>query len=299
MKNGFDIRTDLAVEEQERFKGSNIEVNGVSLEELTEDNGNINISVVEILNKQGEDAMKKPIGKYVTIESYSLREVDEDYHKRVTGVLAKYINKLLPKRKNNKILVVGLGNRDATPDALGPKVISNIYINEEIFAIAPGVMAQTGIETAEYVKGIVDEIKPSAVIAIDALAARNTKRLGTTIQLSDTGINPGSGVGNHRKGINSESLGVPVVSIGVPTVVEAATIVSDAMDELITELSSSEAFKGLKNAMSQFSQNEKIQLIKELMEPSKGNLYVTPKDIDENIKMLSFTLSEAINVALS
>ncbi len=299
MKNGFDIRTDLAVEEQERFKGTNIEVKGVSLEEFTEDEGNISISVVEILNEQGEEAMKKPIGKYITIESYSLREVDEDYHKKITDVLAKYIIKLLPKKDNKKILIVGLGNRDATPDALGPKVISNIYINEDIFAIAPGVMAQTGIETAAYVKGVVDEVKPSAVIAIDALAARNTKRLGTTIQLSDTGINPGSGVGNHRKGINKKTLGVPVISIGVPTVVEAATIVSDAMDELIAELSSSDAFKSLKNAMSKFSQNEKIELIKELMEPSKGNLYVTPKDIDENVKMLSFTLSEAINVALS
>lgn len=297
-KEIIEVRTDLALETQERFRGTDTEVSGVSLEEKSLSNGEIIISCVKILNKHGEKVMKKPIGNYITIEAIKLREPDDSYHKDITKVLAEILSKLVKDIKNKKILVVGLGNREATPDALGPQAISNIRIGEKIYAISPGVMAQTGMETADFVKAVVNEMKPDAVIAIDALAARNTRRLNSTIQVSDTGISPGSGVGNHRHEINEKSLGIPVVAIGIPTVVDAATIVNDALDGLIDALSQSDAFKNLKDSMDLLNDNEKFQLIKELMEPAGGDLYVTPKDIDENVKALSFTISEAINMAL-
>ena len=195
--------------------------------------------------------------------------------------------------------MVGLGNRDATPDALGPRVIKEIEIGSSIYAIAPGVMAQTGMETAEYIHALVKEMSPDLIIAVDALAARKVNRLNTTIQISDTGICPGSGVGNHRKEISKRTLGIPVISIGVPTVVDAATIVNDAMDKLIEVLSASAAFESLKSSMENMDMYEKYQLIKEILEPAGGDMYVTPKDIDENVKNLSIILSDAINMALN
>ena len=181
------------------------------------------------------------------------------------------------------VLVVGLGNREVTPDALGPEVIGNLYITRHILreygeyafpdkkvaaisGIVPGVMAQTGMETLEIIKGIINETSPQLVIAIDALAARSVKRLGRTIQIADTGINPGSGVGNHRKGLNKETLGVPVVAIGVPLVVDAATIVYDACQDA-----------------------DKIP-------NGIVGMFVTPKNIDEMVKSLSYTISEALNM---
>ena len=151
-------------------------------------------------------------------------------------------------------------------------------------SIVPGVMAQTGMESMEIVNGIVKETKPDVVIAIDALAARNTKRLNRTIQVTDTGINPGSGVGNHRHGLNEKSIGVPVIAIGVPTVVDAATIVNDTMFNLIT--------------LGELNETEKYELIRELLSPNLNTMFVTPKDIDESVKRLSFTISEGLNIAL-
>ena len=166
---------------------------------------------------------------------------DEDYHREISKELAKHIRKLVPMEKELTALVVGLGNREVTPDALGPDVVSNLRITRHVIqeygvqsmgreyansisGLVPGVMAQTGMETLEIIKGVVDETKPDVVFAVDALAARSTKRLNRTIQITDTGINPGSGVGNHRNGLSEETLGVKVIGIGVPTVVDAATI---------------------------------------------------------------------------
>ena len=196
------------------------------------------------------------------------------------------MKQLLGTEEEKSVLVVGLGNREVTPDALGPEAVNNLMITRHVVreygkaalgkekvhlvsGIVPGVMAQTGMETFEIIKGIIDETKPDVVVAIDALAARSTKRLNRTIQLSDAGIHPGSGVGNHRNSLTRESLGIPIVAIGVPTVVDAATIIYDAT--------------GDRNAIS----------------PGLNGMFVTPKDIDETIKRLSFTISEALNIALA
>ena len=204
------------------------------------------------------------------------------------------------EKEDYTVLVVGLGNREVTPDALGPLVVEELHITRHIIkeygkyatdektshmisAIAPGVMAQTGMETAEIVKGIVQEIQPDFVIAIDALAARNTKRLNRTIQIADTGINPGSGVGNHRAGITKETLGIPVIAIGVPTVVDAATIVRDTMESMIDTLENIEP-------------TEKYEALNQMIAPHLYGMFVTPKDIDETIVALGLLISEALNM---
>ncbi len=202
-----------------------------------------------------------------------------------------------------KILVAGLGNRAVTPDALGPMVIDNLYVTRhliredilfcayEISAVAPGVMAQTGMESQEILKGVVAQVKPEVLLVIDALAAGTSNRLNKTIQLADTGIAPGSGVGNHRKAINYESMGVPVIAIGVPTVISVPAIVDDAMDVMLDAFGKN----GTREAMETFTEQERYQLACEMVEPYLANMFVTPKNIDEAIKRISFTISEAIN----
>lgn len=312
----FKIRTDLALEAKESFEGTGVEISGVVIEEDYNEESDIKITRVEIVNEQGAEAMGKPIGTYITLEAPNMRHSDDGYHREVSEEMAKHMKELLPSKENLSVLVVGLGNRDVTADALGPMAALNLRINRHIFleygrdvqgyksnvevsSVVPGVMAQTGMETAEMVKGIIDETKPDAVIAIDALAARNTRRLNATIQLTDTGINPGSGVGNHRSGLTKETLGVPVIAIGIPTVVDAATIVNDAMEGLINAMASSDKLKSLSETLSDFSHNDKYELIRELIEPQLGTMYVTPKDIDETIKSLSYTVSESLNIAFS
>ncbi len=234
-----EIRTDLALEEKERFEGTDVEVEGVSLEEKQSPSGIIKITIVKILNETGAKNMRKPVGNYITLENCRIDEYDESFYDEITkeiSIRLKNIIKDLKKRgkiKGNKILVVGLGNREATPDALGPVTMNDIIVNKYVYAIAPGVMAQTGLETSDYIRGIVKEINAGLIIAIDSLAARNTRRLNTTVQITDIGIHPGSGVGNNRQAMNEETMGVPVIAIGVPTVVDAVTIVNDVLDNLI------------------------------------------------------------------
>lgn len=314
IENSFRIRTDLALESKESFKNQDVEIKGVVLEENYIEEKNIKITKVIIKNEEGSKAMRKPVGEYITIEAENLREPDDGYHREVSEELANSLKELLPDVENMSVLVVGLGNRDATPDALGPMVASNLLITRHIFkeygddikefnnhfrvsAITPGVMAQTGMESAEVLKGIVNEIKPDAIVIVDSLAARNTKRLNNTIQLTDTGINPGSGVGNHRLGLNKELFGVTTIAIGIPTVVDAATIVNDAMDCIIEVLQKDRATNSAGDMIASIDADEKYQLIRELLEPHIGTMYVTPKDVDETVKRLSFTISEALNMA--
>lgn len=244
-----------------------------------------------------------------------MSDPDEDYHKEISTVLAGHIRNLIEhSEEEQSILVVGLGNREVTPDALGPEVVGNLLITRHVIqeygklamgkdkvnlisGIVPGVMAQTGMETLEIIRGVVEETKPSLVIAIDALAARSTKRLSRTIQITDTGINPGSGVGNHRHALTRETLGVPVIAIGIPTVVDAATIVNDTMENLIEAMEQSDHMKGFGNTWREFDSSEKYQLIRELISPHLNGMFVTPKDIDDTIKRISFTVSEALNMA--
>ena len=322
----FSIRTDLAMEQKERFESDNIEVQGVVLEEEYDEEKEIRITTVRIETENGAKMMKKPVGTYVTFEAPNLSVPDEEYHSEIAEELAKYLKKFMKSVLQNEgagneeidpsVLVVGLGNRKVTPDALGSYVADNLNITRHIVkeygkyamgeehvnlisAIVPGVMGQTGMETVEIVKGVVDETKPDVLIVVDALAARSSKRLNRTIQIADTGINPGSGVGNHRNAITNETVGIPVIAIGVPTVVDAATIVNDAMENLLIALETSETLKGVGVVMQGYSATEKYELVKELISPNLNGMFVTPKDIDETVKRISFTISEALNILFS
>ncbi len=310
----FEIRTDLAVEEKESFPGSGGEVKGVSLREWRKAFSKIKLTEVVILDEQGAKAMGKPVGAYVTMEARALTKGDEDYHREVAGELSMQLKKMvkelkkkgkIPDKKDIHALVVGLWNPSVTPDSLGPKVLGNLKVNRNmdegedavLSGIVPGVMAQTGMETAEILKGIIHETKPELVIAIDALAARSIRRLGTTIQLTNTGIHPGSGVGNHRHSLTMESLGIPVLAIGVPTVVGAAAIVHDTIAALSGTLASHMETQEMGDFLDHLNPDEQYQLICELLEPEFGSLYVTPPDIDLTVKRLSYTISEGIHMA--
>ena len=317
MLDKYSIHTDLALEEKERFESDNVEVQGVIVEEDYDEEREIRITKVKIETEKGARTMGKPVGTYITMEAPNMAVPDEAYHREISEELAKYIKELIKIEKEDYVvLVVGLGNRQVTPDALGPHVADNLMITRHIVkeygkyamgedeahmtsAIVPGVMAQTGMETLEIIKGVVKETKPDFVVAVDALAARNSKRLNRTIQITDTGINPGSGVGNHRNGITLDTLGIPVIAIGVPTVVDAATIVNDTMENLIAALESSETLKGVGVVLQGYNATEKYELIKELISPHLNGMFVTPKDIDETIKRIGYTISEGLNILFS
>ena len=310
----YNIRTDLALEQKERFESDNVEIPGVVLEEYYDEKREITTTKVMIETENGAKMMGRPVGNYITLEAPDLAVPDEDYHREISIEISKILKELIPKEKEEyRVLVVGLGNRLVTPDALGPKVVDHLVVTRHIVkeygkyamgsekahmvsAIVPGVMGQTGMETLEIVKGIVEETKPDFAIAVDALAARNTKRLNRTIQIADTGINPGSGVGNHRNALTEETLGIPVIAIGVPTVVDAATIVNDTMENLLAALETSEMLKGVGVVLQGYNATEKYELIKELISPNLNGLFVTPKDIDDTIQRISYTISEALNI---
>ena len=310
----YNIRTDLALEQKERFESDNVEIPGVVLEEYYDEKREITTTKVMIETENGAKMMGRPVGNYITLEAPDLAVPDEDYHREISIEISKILKELIPKEKEEyRVLVVGLGNRLVTPDALGPEVADHLVVTRHIVkeygkyamgsekahmvsAIVPGVMGQTGMETLEIVKGIVEETKPDFAIAIDALAARNTKRLNRTIQIADTGINPGSGVGNHRNALTEETLGIPVIAIGVPTVVDAATIVNDTMENLLAALETSEMLKGVGVVLQGYNATEKYELIKELISPNLNGLFVTPKDIDDTIQRISYTISEALNI---
>jgi len=298
------IRTDLAVEEGESLKEEQGIFRGIAVEELDEEAG-VHVTKVEIKNQEAAKRMGKPVGIYLTLESDRLSGEDEGYHRDISGVFAEYLKELLPDRWET-LLVVGLGNIYVTSDSLGPKVVDNLYITrkisrqqKKICGIVPGVMAQTGMESAEIIGGIVHETEPDVVVVIDALAARSVHRLGTTIQLSNTGIQPGSGVGNHRSCLNRETLGVPVIAVGVPTVVSAAAIVCDTMDALAEVIERQQGGDILAGSLRQMDVDQQYHLIQELLAPRLGPMFVTPKDIDAVVKRLSFTISEGMNMAFS
>lgn len=295
-------RTDLAVEMKEDIE-SDEPIKGVHV--MTKNHGDTDIKEIRIVveDENGAKSLGKPIGTYITLESEHLRHHDEGFHEEIKEVLAKQLKQFIGGKK--RIMVAGLGNREVTPDALGPFVIDNLYVTRhllkegiisksiEISAIAPGVMAQTGMESLSILKALIAEIKPELLIVIDALAARESDRLNKTIQLADTGITPGSGVGNHRNAINEENVGIPVLAIGVPTVIAVPTIVNDAMEVMVSAIGK----QSTKNVLKKFNEEERYQLACEMVTPYLENMFVTPKDIDEAVKRISFTISEAINQA--
>ena len=311
MVEKYNIRTDLALEQKERFDTDNVEISGVIVKETYDEEKEIRITTVKIETENGAKAMGKPVGTYITIEAPSMAVDDEEIHSEISDEIAEFLQQMISKDVcPQNVLVVGLGNRQVTPDALGPYVVDNLMVTRHIIfeygkyamedsdsvsAIVPGVMGQTGMESLEIIRGVVSETKPDIVIVIDALAARSAKRLNRTIQIADTGIHPGSGVGNHRNTISRETLGVPVIALGVPTVIDAATIVNDALENFLQELEHSERLRGVGVVMQGYSMQEKYELIKDLIQPCLNRFFVTPKDIDETVKRISFTISEGLN----
>ncbi len=297
MMDRYNVRTDLALEQRERFVSDQIEIPGVAVEETYDDMCEVRVTTVRIETENGAAVMGKPVGNYITLEAPKMAEADENYHREISGKLMEVLEGCLPEKEDGQsILIIGLGNRNVTPDALGPLVVEHLDITRHLVkeygkyalggeadrivsAVVPGVMGQTGMETVEIVRGIVEETEPDFVIAIDALAARSVRRLNRTIQIADTGIAPGSGVGNHRNAITEETVGVPVIAIGVPTVVDAATIVGDSIEEYVAKC-----------------RDEGMRENKEhLIPPYLYGMFVTPKDIDETMERTSYTISEALN----
>ena len=310
----FNFRTDLASERRDLYKKANSienEVNGI---ESTKEKINENISVerVKITNEEGEKAIGKPQGNYIIIDIQKLKIAQDEDIEKSAETLSNELKKVLDIHvdKQGEILVVGLGNIYVTPDALGPKVINEIEVTRHIInylpqyveegtrmvsAISPGVLGTTGIETVEILKGIVDNIHPKLVIVIDALASRSIERISSTVQLSDTGIVPGAGVGNTRSEISQRTLGIPVIAIGIPTVVETAVLVNDCLDLFITKLQ--EEAKS-NDYLNKLKQEDNYEEIKEALMPGDFNLIVTPKEIDDLIENMSEVVAKGINMSM-
>ena len=292
--------TDLAVEIQEECSGRQGEIPGVVLEQYKEDGKGIRVTKIQIQTADGAKRMGRPIGNYMTLESADKEHSDEHSDKNLSGtklpdtnLLASYINELLPSSAHS-FLIVGLGNANMTADALGPLTIEKMAqsgMASYTSMIVPGVFAQTGMESCEIIQGIVQQTSPDCIITIDALAARSAFRLGTTVQLTDTGIRPGSGVGNARKGITKENMKIPVIAIGIPTVVSAAAIVSDAMDSL-KQIGYNETILG---SIAMLDKEEYYQLISEVFAPELGRLFVMPKNLDEELDTMSSLLAASLS----
>ncbi|HBI04965.1 MAG TPA: GPR endopeptidase [Paenibacillaceae bacterium] len=347
----FSVRTDLAVEARELVseKSGVKEIPGVRFE--TEEDQGIMISRVEVLNMEGAEIIGKLPGKYLTFEIPGLRRQDSDLQNRVAARFAKEFHTFLEQlglKKEASALVVGLGNWNVTADAIGPIVVENLLVTRHLFklmpdevdkgyrsvsAISPGVLGITGMETSEIVLGVVQQTKPDFVIAIDALASRALERVNTTIQISDTGISPGSGVGNKRKPLNKETLGIPVIAVGIPTVVDAATIVHDAINYLLAylgrqvketrhpspssrlipvnmnvpgkikkyteeDLPEPKEQKMILGLVGELSADQKRKLIGEVLAPLGHNLIVTPKEVDDYVEDIANVVANGLNAAL-
>ena len=295
----LDFRTDLADERLNECKKSG-EIEGISSENVNLDNS-LKVTKVKVLNEKGKKRIGKEIGTYITLEIQNIDIISKDELENISKILAEQLKELV--KGYNSILVVGLGNIDTTADSIGPKTIKDLSITrhlkkyapelikenaKEISGIATGVLGTTGIETQEILKGIVEKVKPDVIIAIDALISRDISRLFKTIQISDTGITPGAGVGNTRKEISKNTMGIPVIAIGVPTLVEAATIVADSIELISKQF---EEFKDLQEA----SKEDKYRLIKAVLEPSKFNLAVTPKEVDSLVDNMKLVIAHGIN----
>lgn len=337
-KDGFfekyNVRTDLALESHEVVveREGPPELPGVKVDSREEEG--ILITRITVENDLGAQLMGKAPGNYSTIESRALREHNRDLQEKLAEHLAKELEWFFKEAQlgdEDGVLVVGLGNWNATPDALGPRVVENLMVTRHLLemsppelrqglrpiaAIAPGVLGITGIETGEIILGVVNRIGAKAVVCVDALASRSVERLCTTIQIADTGIHPGAGVGNRRQAINQETLGIPVIAIGVPTVVHAVTIVSDALD--LIEKGSISGTEGegppkkvqfevdphllLGKKQPQPTNNinsavDKKLLMSKVLDPYMGSMIVTPKEIDILIEEVTDVIAGALNIS--
>ena len=311
-----NVRTDLALEARELLFESGAEpksLEGVRVEEEA-DGEEIKITRVIVENDEGEKTLSKRKGTYVTVEFPPDFWGYNNLSDRLIEICSKEINALIGKDGPKNTLVIGLGNWNITADALGPKTVGDVlvtrhlakYMPDEIderlssvSAAAPGVLGLTGIETGEIVKGLCEKVAPNLIIAIDALCSRKIDRINSTIQISDTGIIPGAGVGNKRMSIDEETLGVPVIAIGVPTVVDAATIAGDTIELIVNNLEEhAKDNEPLYKMLSVIEEEDNMPIIKEALSPAIGNFIVTPKEIDESVSRLSRIIGDSINLAL-
>lgn len=321
------MHTDLALELQEELEAAQIQVgkkqpedgrgssgkkgeaeddtrsfgSGIDVEKRKRDGGRLKEVVITVKNEKGERILGKPEGVYITLEGVDLADNDGEFHEEMSALLAEHLEKLLGNRKN--ILVAGLGNREVTPDALGPLVVQNLFVTRHLkeypfarkmrasMAIAPGVMAQTGMETREILRGIIGKTEPEVLVVVDALAAKTSGRLNKTIQICDTGIAPGAGVGNERQEISEKTMGIPVIAVGVPTVISVPAMAGDIMQSFLESLGDEKML----NIYESWSDQEKYRFMAESLHEELFGLFVTPKEIDEAVKRISYTISEGIN----
>lgn len=296
------IRTDLAMESASAHgKG---DLPGVSISGW--ESSGVQITEVEISSQEGARLIGKPIGHYITLECEGVRRRQSDARTAVGTLLGEELSRLLGNKSDAPVLVVGLGNRMVTPDSLGPLTVDSTLVTRHLYrelphltdarmspvcAAAPGVLGVTGIETMEMVRSLVETVQPRAVIAVDSLSARAVNRVGSTVQLTDTGIQPGSGVGNHRSALTRETLGVPVIALGVPMVIYAATIARDALEQLGGEAQTPEEEQSLN------------QMTEELLSGGMGEMIVTPREVDmlvgDAAKMLACGINRALHPGLS
>ena len=317
MKN-FNFRTDMADERVDTYKQVHnlTEINGIKVENVNEDI--LKITTVDVLNENGKNAVKKDIGKYITIEIKDVEYLTEEQKQSVITAVTNQIKILIGKEVNN-ILIVGLGNEAVTPDALGPKVVSFVNVTrhmlkyakefvepgtKEISAISPGVLGTTGIETEEIVEAVTKIVKPEVLIVIDSLASMSMDRLGKTIQLGNTGITPGAGIGNKRRALNKESLGIEVIALGAPLVVDMATITNEAIDKLTDNLRN-EATNYMNNILDKskveelfaiLDRDDRYTMIANALHTD--NYIVTPKEIDSVLLKISEIIASGLNGAL-
>ena len=301
----LDCMPELALEAHDLLRGQHGgEIPGVSLTE--EQDAFTTIHTVEILNEQGSRIMQKPIGTYVTIFTEALCINHHGVHQTLADTVAQQLQPFLQAiEQQDAVLVAGLGNWNATPDALGPRTVGKIMATRHLHGnvpndvlegvrpvatITPGVLGMTGVESAALISGVVEQVQPKLLIVIDALAAGDSSRIGTTIQISNTGIRPGSGVANPRADINEETLGIPVVSIGVPTVVKARRIAHQILEQYQRILTEQVNDRRLPHH-AQYAMQHALQ-------QCPPNLEVTPKEIDDIVNNCSTILAKAITQAL-
>ncbi len=310
----MDFRTDMAIERRDVFRKINKisqEIPGIESEEK-QISDTIHVYNVRVKDNDGAQAIQKPIGNYVTIDVKKMRNIADEEKEKIAFAISSELQQLIKGVINPKdeILVVGLGNLYSTPDSLGPKVIQCIdvtrhifkylpqYVNEndrEVSAISPGVLGSTGIETQEILKGIVDNVKPKLIIAIDSLASKSVERISSSVQLSDTGIIPGAGVGNKRKELSKDTLGIPVIAIGIPTVLDFATIVSEGLDLFIENLQD----KAMSNEyLNQLHDRDNYDEVKNALNVGEYNMIVTPKEIDDLVDNMKDIVAKGINIAI-
>jgi len=316
--NRQSAHLDLALEAKEAAsvgRGTKDEIPGVHTE-LWEREG-VKITRIEVQNEEGARAIGKLPGHYITLEVPRLRRKDSKLQDRVATHFAQEFERFLKHLNispDAKVLLIGLGNWNVTPDALGPLVVENTMVTRHYFelmpdqvhpgyrqvsAVAPGVLGTTGIETSDIVYALVEKLQPDLVIAIDSLASKALDRVNTTIQIADTGIHPGSGIGNKRKGITKQELGVDVIAIGVPTVVYASTIVTNSMEMLIRHFKRrTDNTQQIFGLLDQLTEIERLELVKEVLNPIGHDLLVTPKEIDEFIEDIANIIASGLNASL-